>query len=162
MAEIEIRAAHTREADELTAIAIRSKAHWGYADELLELWTDDLTVDPAQCDDQSIWLVTVDGVIAGFGEIECHGETARLDDLWIDPPFMKMGLGRMLLEHLLGVADSHGCTRAEFEAEPHAVGFYEHMGARIVGEYVSTSVPGRVLPIMRIEIPSTTISTDGI
>lgn len=157
MADIIIRAAEPHEADALTAIALRSKAHWGYPQELMDLWASDLAVDPAHCDGESTWLVTLDNVIAGFGEIEIEGDIARLDDLWIDPPSMKMGLGRLLLQQLMQNATDRGCTGMEFEAEPHAVGFYERMGAQVIGEQVSESVPGRVLPIMRIDLSSTTI-----
>lgn len=155
MADIVIRAAEPHEADALTAIALRSKAHWGYSQELIDLWASDLAVDPARCDGESTWLITLDNVIVGFGEID--GNTARLDDLWIDPPYMKMGLGRLLLQQSMQNAADRGCTGMEFEAEPHAVGFYERMGAQVIGEHVSESVPGRVLPIMRIDLSSTTI-----
>ena len=49
MAEIAIRPARPAEANELTQIAIRSKAHWGYSQELIDIWAEDLRVTPASC-----------------------------------------------------------------------------------------------------------------
>ena len=42
-----------------------------------------------------------------------------------------------------------GAARAiGLDADPHAVGFYEHMGAKVIGEAPSGSIPGRMLPRM--------------
>ena len=43
-------------------------------------------------------------------------------------------------------------TTLTLNADPSAVPFYEHVGARIVGTSPSGSIPGRELPRMRIDI----------
>jgi hypothetical protein len=49
-------------------------------------------------------------------------------------------------------ARAGGASALELDADPNAVGFYERMGARQVGETPSSVVPGRSLPRMRIDL----------
>ncbi|MCO5217702.1 MAG: GNAT family N-acetyltransferase [Thermomicrobiales bacterium] len=152
MAEISIRPAKPAEAKELTQIAIRSKAHWGYSQELIDIWAEDLCVTSASCDGESTWVIEVDGQLAGFGELLTQLAPAILDDLFIDPTFIGQGLGGRLLQHLITLARDRGISAIEFDAEPHAVGFYERYGAHTIGERSSTVVPGRTLPITEIRL----------
>lgn len=152
MADPIIRAAVPEEADELTRIALRSKAHWGYSSTLIDLWADDLRVTPDACDGISVWVIEVDGEVGGFGEIVIEGASAALDDLWIAPGHIGTGLGKLLFDHLAKMARSRGATTMRIEAEPNAVGFYQHMGAAITGEQPSAIVPGRILPIMEFKL----------
>lgn len=163
MDSIRVRPATPDEAAQLTDIALRSKAHWGYEDELLKLWANDLTVSPESCDGESVWVLEIEGIIAGFGEVLVDGDTAILDDLWIDPAHMSKGFGQRLFGHLREQAEHRGATRLTIESEPYAAGFYERMGARTIGEVRSESVPGRALPLLEIDLSSlenTTISTE--
>lgn len=159
MAETIIRLATSDEAHVLTEIALRSKAHWGYARDLLDLWADDLRVTPASCDGGSVWIIVVGDQIVGFGELLLQDDPAILDDLFIDPAYIGQGFGSQLLTCLLALAQNRGASAVEFDAEPHAVGFYERYGARTIGERASAVVPGRTLPIMRIDLASTTIGS---
>ena len=45
-----VRAARPAEAEAISALALRSKAHWGYDPAFLEACREDLTIDPAWCD----------------------------------------------------------------------------------------------------------------
>src|SRR5688572_18012962 len=80
-----IRPAYPYEAGILSDLALRSKAFWGYAQEYLDLWRDDLTITPEMCDGKSLWVLEVNGNIVGFGEIFPEADWWTLDDLWIDP-----------------------------------------------------------------------------
>lgn len=148
----QIRAAIPADADSLTQIAWRSKAHWGYPQHLLDLWANDLLVSPESCDGENIWVLECGDITVGFGEIIVDGDTAILDDLWIDPGYIGRGYGKLLFRHLRNMAMSRGATRLSIEAEPFATGFYERMGARIVGEIASASVPDRSLPLMELDL----------
>ncbi len=152
-ADPRIRAARPADAETLSGIALRAKAHWGYSTELIELWADDLRVSPESCDGKSVWLLESEGIVAGFGEVLIRDEYAILDDLWTDPPHMGKGFGRALFQHLCAIATEAGAEHICLEADPFAKSFYEHMGARVVGEVQSESVPGRTLPLMQIDLP---------
>jgi hypothetical protein len=56
-----------------------------------------------------------------------------------------------MFEHAVARGSELGAARVELEAERHAVGFYEKIGAR----YVRVSEPGvwgRISPIMALEL----------
>lgn len=151
---VTIRAAKPPEAAQLSQIAFRSKAHWGYPRELLDLWEDDLTVQPDECDGESIWVLESGEAIVGFGDLHVDGTKSLLDDLWIYPDHIGKGCGKQLFLLLRNLARQRGANRLMIVADPFAVGFYEHMGARVVGEILSATVPGRSLPKMMLDLTS--------
>lgn len=147
-----IRPAHPAEAPQLSDIAKRAKAHWGYSQELLDLWSEDLTILPDSCDGESLWAFELNGTVIGFGEILPEGDTFLLDDLWIDPVHIGRGFGKQLFNFLRDLSASRGAKALRIESDPYATGFYERMGARIVGEVHSESVPDRVLPVLQLDL----------
>lgn len=50
MRDVVLRPAEPDEATAISALAQRSKAHWGYGQEFLVACRDDLTIDPLWCD----------------------------------------------------------------------------------------------------------------
>lgn len=96
-----IRLARPEEANYLTGLAMRSKAHWGYSEDLLRSWEDDMRVDLKSCEAGKVWIIDNDGVVPGFAELIIDGTIASIDDLWIDPPHMRHGYGTALFHHLV-------------------------------------------------------------
>ena len=72
--------------------------------------------------------------------------------LFVEPAVMGHGVGRALWTHALRRARVLRWPELLVEADPHALGFYEAMGATVVGERPSTVVPGRVLPLLRVTV----------
>ena len=60
----------------------------------------------------------------------------RLDDLFVAPEAMGLGLGRLLLTRLRGHALAAGHRQLTLDADPFAAGFYRRQGARLVGRVV--------------------------
>lgn len=145
-----VRQAAAGEAPALTALALRSKAHWGYPPSQLEAWRDDLTVT----DDRlgSVWVAERSGTILGFVLLDRGDMTAEVDMLFVEPTSIGSGVGRLLLLHAVDIARGWGCRALELDADPHAEAFYTRYGARRIGETASFAVPGRTLPRMRITI----------
>ena len=74
-----------------------------------------------------------------------------LDDLWVEPEWIGRGVGSRLFHRAVERARELDATRLEWEAEPHAIGFYTRMG----GHYLRDSEPsawGRVIPVMGIDL----------
>ena len=52
----------------------------------------------------------------------------ELDGLFVDPAFMRRGIGRALLNDAFALARVRGCRRVEVTATPHALEFYAKLG----------------------------------
>jgi GNAT superfamily N-acetyltransferase len=57
------------------------------------------------------------------------GEHAvELEDLFVDPGWMRQGVGLALIDDLAARAEHSGVRRIEVTANPHALAFYERAG----------------------------------
>lgn len=149
---IAIRLATEADAAPLSQLALRSKAHWGYAADLLATWAEELRVRPESCRAGDVWVAEIGQHIVGFAEVDQRDDGLWLDGLWIDPGWMRQGIGRRLFETVLDAARSRGQQSLLAEVEPHAIGFYMRMGAVEIGANPSSIIPGRLLPVMQIDV----------
>ncbi|MDQ3344679.1 MAG: GNAT family N-acetyltransferase [Chloroflexota bacterium] len=148
-----IRRARPDEADALSALAFRSKAHWDYGADFLALWREEMRLHPDEIAQHEVWVAeSSGGVPVGYHRV-LAGDPAELEDLWVEPDALGAGVGRGLFEHAVNVAVGLGASALEIVSDPHAVGFYERMGAVVIGEVPSMLVPGRTLPRMRLDLP---------
>jgi GNAT superfamily N-acetyltransferase len=148
-----IRRARPAEASILSALALRSKAHWGYDAGFLAACRDDLTLS---ADDVATSMVyACDGVNAplGFYRLVLHHDgVAELDALFVEPAAMGQGVGKRLWGHAVAAAAKLGCSEIVLQSDPQAEGFYLAMGAQRAGESESTVMPGRMRPLMRFRL----------
>ena len=142
-----IRRAVPADAARLTAIAHAAKRHWGYTDELIELWRDDLTVTASTIDEDLVHCAVDGARIAGFYALSCAEPEFALEHMWVDPPDMGGGLGAALLRHALATVRAHGGTSLRIVSDPNAEGFYRRMGAERIGEEPSAPA-GRTLSLL--------------
>jgi ribosomal protein S18 acetylase RimI-like enzyme len=164
MADMRLRSARSAEAGALSEMAQRSKAHWGYAATFLEACRPGLTFSEDKVRQGRFVLAeqrvptqthgpdTRDGRnarIGGFYELVGDPPEFELSNLWVDPDSIGTGIGRMLWTHAMNAARELGGTTVMIEADPNALGFYQAMGAIQVGEAPSSSIPGRLLPLLR-------------
>ena len=128
-----------------------SKAHWGYERSRVDDWAKGEDFSLARFGAREIYAAEVDGrIVAWFSLTSSTAGTCHLDDLWVEPSSIGGGIGKQLFEQASTRARELGCSVLEWDTDPNAQGFYERMGARIVGEVTSTW--GRQLPVMRIEL----------
>ncbi len=145
-----LRPALPGEEAELTELALRSKGHWGYSAEFLDACRPELTVRPEQLAD--ILVAESDGVLAGFRLLLVEGARGELEALFVDPPFIGSGVGRVLMEEVLATARTRGVQTLILDADPGAEAFYARFGARTTGLIPSGSIPGRSLPRMEFDL----------
>jgi len=81
--------------------------------------------------------VAADGRIAGFATSLIAGDAVELDDLFVDPGWMRRGIGRALVADAATIARQWGATRIEVTANPHALAFYRQAGF-VAGHEVQT------------------------
>ena len=145
-----IRDASPRDCEALSALAFTSKAHWGYDDAFMAACRDELTVRPADLTRVRV-RVAVDDAIVGF-----HGvEGDDLSWFFVAPGAMGRGVGAALFADACATARAAGVERLSIGADPFAAAFYERMGAVRIGEEPSASIPGRMLPVLVMDISST-------
>jgi ribosomal protein S18 acetylase RimI-like enzyme len=137
-----IRPAAETEAQVLSSLAMRAKAHWGYSAEALESWRAELAVSPQSILAKPTFVAMVGIEVAGFYSLSPLGLSWELDHLWVLPRFMRLGVGRALLSHALGTAARGGATEVTVDADPNAEPFYLECGAIRRGA-VPAPLPGQ-------------------
>jgi GNAT superfamily N-acetyltransferase len=149
-----IRDAVPREAAALSALAFRSKAHWGYSAEFMEACRPELTISPSDITGCPSRVADRDGALLGF-YILLHLDPRRVElaDLFVDTPSIGTGVGRALMQHAIDAARDDGYEVMVIQADPHAEPFYRAAGARTVSTRPSDSMPGRDLPLMELSLP---------
>jgi len=58
----------------------------------------------------------------------------ELDDLFVEPDSMGLGIGRQLVDAVPSRAADAGADHVDVIANPNALGFYERVGFRVTGE----------------------------
>jgi GNAT superfamily N-acetyltransferase len=146
-----VRAPGPDEGQRLRDIAIAAKSHWGYDVQRVTEWAAMGDFSAAGLRQKHVHVAEVDGRAVGWAATDDRGEVCWLDDLWIEPAWMGRGIGALLFRHGATDGRARGAVRMEWEAEPHAIGFYERMG----GRYLRDSEPGvwgRVIAVMGVDL----------
>ena len=96
---VQVRSAKPGESQNLTALCVRSKAHWGYDAAFMKLSAAALTVSEDDIAAGRV-LVAVDDAdrVIGMACVLPEGDTADLDALFVDPPAIGSGAGRALFD----------------------------------------------------------------
>ncbi len=150
---LSIRRAHSGEAAALTDIALAAKRYWGYPDKWIKIWTPLLTITPEFITANETYTATMNDKPVAFYAVSVNGERASLDHMWVHPQCIGKGIGRELFAHSLSRARALGANILEVEADPHAQGFYEKMGAHWVGKHIGdVSGQVRTLPVLEINL----------
>lgn len=144
-----IRDADPSDCATLSALAMLSKAYWGYDEAFMDACRAELTVRPADLETMRV-RVFDDGEIVGFHGV--HGND--LEWMFVAPAAIGCGIGVLLWADACKIAAEQGVEVLRIESDPNAAGFYERMGAERVGEVPSAFVPGRELPLLEFAVSS--------
>jgi len=147
--DVTVRGARAGEAAALTALAVRSKAHWGYDDAFMRSSQASLTVGDADIAAGRVLVAERDHLVFGLARVEPDGE---LGLLFVDPLALNRGVGRALFDAAAALARRLGARRMAILADPNAALFYERMGARFVSHAPSDAIPGRTLPLYEYDL----------
>jgi GNAT superfamily N-acetyltransferase len=136
---VDIRDARPDERGTLTELHRRSSYVWEEDRAHLEAHPDALGV-PAEAIDERRVRVAIgsDGSVLGFSVV-APGEdrVSVLDDLFVEPAFMRQGVGRALVEDAAARATSLGDLEMTVVAHPRNFAFYESVGF-VRGEQTAT------------------------
>lgn len=152
---IAVRPAKRGEAESLTALCLRSKAHWGYDDAFMRLCVPALTVREEDIAAGRVLVAAEDdGAPLALASVQGEGETVDLQEMFVDPPAIGRGLGRTMFDAATKLARTLGAKRLTILADVNAAAFYERMGARFVRNAPSDAIPGRTLPFYEYDLMS--------
>ena len=148
-----IRPALPSEAASLSALALRSKAVWGYSAEFMAACRDELTLLPDDLGRAPAFVAEVAGEVAGFYTLErLDAHQVELGHLFVEPAAIGRGVGRGLIEHAKREARRLGYSTMVIQGDPHAERFYSAAGGRLVAHKQSLSIPGRMLPLFHVDL----------
>jgi GNAT superfamily N-acetyltransferase len=149
---MQIRPARSDEADLLTELCLRSKAVWGYDEAFMRACRAELTLTEADCTAWSLRVAEAGGEIIGVVQVGVDGENADLAKLFVAPSTIRAGVGGQLFDWAVMTARDRGARWLFIDADPDAAGFYRRKGAIDDGTVPSGSIPGRVLPRLRLKL----------
>ncbi len=133
---------------ELSGIAKKSKAFWGYSRELMEFWDDDLTISEDYILKNEVFHLVSEDYIEGFySYFKEDKNTVRLDYMFINPDSIGKGFGKLLMEDFLDKMKNSETGKIILDADPNAEKFYEKFGFERV-ELKPTKITNRFLPVM--------------
>lgn len=147
-----IRDAFTSEAEALSRLAQRSKAYWGYDEVFLAACREELTITEDMIAAGEVRVAARANVLQGLYRLLVANRDATVELFYVDPQAIGTGVGRQLWEDLIVRAAVGGARRLLIEADPHAEAFYVRMGAVRTGSCPSGSIPGRMLPLLELNL----------
>ncbi|PGB01576.1 GNAT family N-acetyltransferase [Bacillus toyonensis] len=147
---MQIREAALAEANELSELALHSKATWNYSEEFILACKEDLTITEEYIKDNFVYVLENDDTKIGFFSFLCN-ENA-LDFLYIHPRYKGKGYGKILWKFVIEKANELGIKSFTIDSDPNAKGYYLKMGAKLIGETPSTVFKNRLLPLLQYDV----------
>ncbi|ETR76784.1 N-acetyltransferase GCN5 [Afipia sp. P52-10] len=157
---LRLRSARPDETAALTELCLRSKAVWGYDEAFMTACRAELTITPDDLERFSLQVACAGNDLVGVAQVVIDGREADLAKLFVEPSALRTGAGRTLFDWAAREARRQGAQRLWIEADPDAAAFYRRMGAVDDGTVASGSIPGRLLPRLRLEL-SVPTATDS-
>ena len=138
--------------EELTEITKKSKAYWGFSNEILHEWEPLLTVTAEYIEKNTVLKIVQNERILGYYSYFFIDEnTLKLDNMFILPEFIGKGIGNALMKNFLEKARASTIQKIVLDSEPKAEGFYRKFGFETIG-HLASSIKDRYLPIMELRL----------
>lgn len=136
----------------LTEITKKLKAYWGYSEEQILKWNDNLTITTAYIENNSVFkLINNDETVGYYSYIIEEKRNILLDNLFILPKYIGKGFGKYLMNDFLNRMKNEKYEKITLDSEPNAENFYLKFGFKKIGEF-ETSIKNRFMPIMEIRL----------
>jgi GNAT superfamily N-acetyltransferase len=136
----------------LSALMLRSKAHWGYDNAFLEACRHTLVVPETLIATGQVLVADDDGWAVGVAAVIGSAPEMELDVCFVEPVAMGAGVGRLLVDAASALARRQGAETMVVQSDPNAEPFYARLGAVRIGEVQSDIEAGRLLPLLRFEL----------
>ena len=143
----QFRSAKVSDLSDLNRISVASKKYWGYPDEWMENWAEDLFISAEDIDEHIVQIAEVEEEVVGFCSVSEEEEYLEIQHLWILPEFVAKGYGKELLTYTLGLV-SHKGKPIQVVSDPNAEAFYKKQGFTTISN-IESYPQGRSLPLMK-------------
>ena len=148
-----IRKAQLSESELLSRLALRSKSYWNYSPEFISACCQELTYSQQDIQNNHFYVAEINNKVIGFFALEIISEDKiELDALFVDPNYINQGYGRKLINQAKLIASELGGKVIIVQGDPNAKNFYLKVGGQFIGERESVSIPGRYLPLFKIDL----------
>ena len=87
-----------------------------------------LVLGPTGLTDGRTYVAEEQGSLVGFATWIEAGDIFELEDLFVDPGWMRRGIATALVDRIVRVLRARGVGRLEVTANSHALGFYHAAG----------------------------------
>src|SRR5690606_41214858 len=88
------------DSEELTDVAVRSKRHWGYSKEAMELWNENLTLTENYLNTHTLNKAVLEEEAVGYLSLTKIKHTTRNTNFWIDTPDVQKGYESFLFRYI--------------------------------------------------------------
>jgi ribosomal protein S18 acetylase RimI-like enzyme len=147
---MEIIKAEISDDETLTTITKKSKAYWGFSENILKEWEHLLTVTKDYIEKNVVFkLVQNDQIIGYYSYFSIDEHTVKLDNIFVLPEFIGKGFGKILMNDFLDKINQLDINKITLDAEPNAEIFYKTFGFETIGQ-LESSIKDRYLPIMEL------------
>lgn len=148
---MEFQRAVTEDLHILRRVAYHSEAHWGYCDTFMDRFDRIFNITEDFIKSNPVYVGYVQKEIAGFWGLQCREEPYELEYFYIGQEYLNQGLGKLMWYDLTAWCRAHDIPGFHFVTSHQAVGFYEKMGALVIGKTLS-AIDGRAIPLLCYEI----------
>lgn len=148
---MEIEKANLVDNEILTEITKKSKAYWGYSEEQILKWNNNLTISKEYINKNQVFKLLNDNKIIGYYSYIIEEKKIKLDNLFILPEHIGKGFGKFLINDFLKRMREEKFKRIILNSEPNAEKFYLKVGFKKIGEF-ETSIKNRFMPIMELNL----------
>jgi ribosomal protein S18 acetylase RimI-like enzyme len=136
----------------LTEITKKSKAYWGYSEEQILKWNDNLTISADYIETNSVFKLVNEDKIVGYYSYIAEGEkSVILDNLFVLPEYIGKGFGKYLMTDFINRMRNEKFEKITLDSEPNAENFYLKIGFKKIGEF-ETSIKNRFMPVMEMNL----------
>jgi GNAT superfamily N-acetyltransferase len=133
-----IRPAERRDLDALASIFRRASLANDDDRDALLAHPEVLVFEPAADFEHCTRVAEADGRVVGFVTTRDAAGCIELEDLFVDPDWMRRGVGRALVDDVIASLPA-GSPPLEVTANPHALAFYRSVGF-VDGDPVETQL----------------------
>ncbi|ERL65820.1 GNAT family N-acetyltransferase [Schleiferilactobacillus shenzhenensis] len=153
MPQLTYRPATAADAAALTVLLNRSFAHWHHDQVFKRFMRGHMTITPQYIAEGTVQIALQGSQMVGFYALtHYNARKILLDTFFIDPVYIGQGNGRAMYAAAKATAKALGYPVMVIMADPHALGFYEKMGAQLHNYWQPDKNEPLKLPVLNVAL----------